>query len=825
MEYARISHVVSTALRGGVARPCHSQARAVLNVHRVGSAKRLKAIALQPAARVQHQYRALTLLFHPDRTASELLRHRTMARLAWDAVQTARTYLDHTGRVDEYFSLEQRRPPATPFTGLWLPVPHADSAAFLNALSHTPATLVPTRPRGLPDRLVRTTSLTLARPALALGLSTPNAPPPVSDLNSNIMSRSHSLPSSPPPAWHVAPAILDFSQDDHDDLHGSEERPPSGPQYRLLLLNPGTRTAPPLCHNLDLALNDSDVRFIASRHAATAASSDARRRRHQHLVTAVDSPTAPAPFPRAHVATLYGQFLYSSGAEPLDLRWTIALYTQHQVSTELSGASFPVTDDPRSIPYAISGAWDPLDLTCTLSIHRDNSTRTHTLAGRMRWTPTGLVIVGTWALDADDDAMVATPTIGDFSCSEVPTPPHRHTTSHPAGLWMGVHVPGLGITTAQGVTPAAHCHLIAHIDTTLDHWFGVGFDPAGDFLAFNGTATPVVAQPPDDRTVRVSLCASVRKDDETVHFTAFGSVVGGHVQDIYGATPAPWRGHRVLGAGEARPAGDELLHSSRPPPHGRAPATSDDCGSPSPAVRVDTQTDMLTDLESLAGSDDDDDGRISADNGEAGPSHHEDVCAHPHITHSSRGGAAQKPPVAERPARPVSPLAAHGARPAQAAPHSVARSATAYAPLAPPGLGPCAHSPARAHGDYAGGSGGMGPRAPTPTLVRLTKNDASPPLGPSGTHASAHTPSMTPPRAAGHASDGDGTCQVPTGAAPRSAEYITSFLQHIRHGAASKAAAPAGVSQPPPPASSVADDGAVAASPVTATRKRKARSR
>ena len=99
----------------------------------------------------------------------------------------------------------------------------------------------------------------------------------------------------------------------------------------------------------------------------------------------------------------------------------------------------------------------------------------------------------------------------------------------------------------------------------------------------------------------------------------------------------------------------------------------------------------------------------------------------------------------------------------------------------------------------------MGPRAPTPTLVRLTKNDASPPLGLSGTHASAHTPSMTPPRAAGHASDGDGTCQVPTGAAPRSAEYITSFLQHIRHGAASKAAAPAGVSQLPPPASSVAE--------------------
>ena len=146
----------------------------------------------------------------------------------------------------------------------------------------------------------------------------------------------------------------------------------------------------------------------------------------------------------------------------------------------------------------------------------------------------------------------------------VPVVPIPDTTS--------VHVPGLGITTAQGVTPAAHYHLIAHIDTTLDHWFGVGFDPAGDFLAFNGTATPVVAQSPDDRAVRVSLCASVRKDDETVHFTAFGSVVGGHVQDIYGTTPAPWRGHRVLGAGAllrpephpAQPAGDELQQSSRP---------------------------------------------------------------------------------------------------------------------------------------------------------------------------------------------------------------------------------------------------------------------
>ena len=155
------------------------------------------------------------------------------------------------------------------------------------------------------------------------------------------------------------------------------------------------------------------------------------------------------------------------------------------------------------------------------------------MAGRMRWSPTGLVviIVGTWAHGADDDAMVASATFGGFSCSEVPTPPHRHTAAHPAGLWMGVRVPGLSATTAQNATPVAHCHLIviAHIDTTLGRWFGVGFDPNGDFLAFNGTAIPAVAQSPDDRAVRISLCASVRKDDETAHFAAFGSVVDGHV--------------------------------------------------------------------------------------------------------------------------------------------------------------------------------------------------------------------------------------------------------------------------------------------------------
>ena len=147
VDYARISHVISTALRNGDARPCHKQARAVLDTHRDCSAKRRRAVTILPEARAHYRYRALALILHPDRTAPELLRHRTMARLAWGAVQTARAYLEHTGQVDEHFPLEQRRPPTTPFTGLWLPVPHADSPAFLRAPPHTPATLVPTGPR------------------------------------------------------------------------------------------------------------------------------------------------------------------------------------------------------------------------------------------------------------------------------------------------------------------------------------------------------------------------------------------------------------------------------------------------------------------------------------------------------------------------------------------------------------------------------------------------------------------------------------------------------------------------------------------------------
>ena len=109
VEYARISHVISTALHNGDARPCHKQARAVLDTHRDCSAKRSRANTPLPEARAHYRYRALTLILHPDRTAPELLRHRTMARLVWDAVQTARAYLEHTGQVDELFPLEQRR--------------------------------------------------------------------------------------------------------------------------------------------------------------------------------------------------------------------------------------------------------------------------------------------------------------------------------------------------------------------------------------------------------------------------------------------------------------------------------------------------------------------------------------------------------------------------------------------------------------------------------------------------------------------------------------------------------------------------------------------
>ena len=119
--------------------------------------------------------------------------------------------------------------------------------------------------------------------------------------------------------------------------------------------------------------------------------------------------------------TLYGQLLYRNGAAPLGLRWTIIalFYTQHQVSTELSGASSPMPGDPQAPPWAITRKWNPVDSTCTLSMHRDNSTCTQTMAGRMRWTPAGLVIVGTWA-HPGDDATTATATIEQAPPQQAP---------------------------------------------------------------------------------------------------------------------------------------------------------------------------------------------------------------------------------------------------------------------------------------------------------------------------------------------------------------------------------------------------------------------
>ena len=132
--------------------------------------------------------------------------------------------------------------------------------------------------RRLPSRLVRTTPLGLARPAQALDQGTPSASSPVPNPSSNIMPRSHSLPSRVPPAWHATPVILlDFSQYEHDDLHVAEGQAPGEPQCRSLLLNPDTRTAPLLQHNLDLGLNDSDARFIASRHATSDKTQETKR--------------------------------------------------------------------------------------------------------------------------------------------------------------------------------------------------------------------------------------------------------------------------------------------------------------------------------------------------------------------------------------------------------------------------------------------------------------------------------------------------------------------------------------------------------------------
>ena len=153
---------------------------------------------------------------------------------------------------------------------------------------------------------------------------------------------------------------------------------------------------------------------------------------------------------------------------------------------------------------------------------------------------------------------------------------------------MGIHIPGFGQTTTRDVTPVTQCHLIAHIGTTLGRWFGIGFDSNGDFLAFKDTATPEAAHSPDDRAARISLCASVRKDGETVDFTAIGSVDDGDIQDTYGATPTSWRGQRVIGTDAllcpvphtAQPANDAHRISQQPQPH-----QTTTTATPSPATK------------------------------------------------------------------------------------------------------------------------------------------------------------------------------------------------------------------------------------------------
>ena len=113
----------------------------------------------------------------------------------------------------------------------------------------------------------------------------------------------------------------------------------------------------------------------------------------------------------------------------------------------------------------------------------------------------------------------------------------------------------------------------------------------------------------------------------------------------------------------------------------------------------------------------------------------------------STSGTARQPPVAERSARPASPLATCGAQPARAAPLSAAWSDTASAPLAPLGLDPYARSPVRARGNGADGSDGSDPHALAQTLVRLTASDAPSPLGLLGPPTSAQAPPPGSPMA------------------------------------------------------------------------------
>ena len=136
----------------------------------------------------------------------------------------------------------------------------------------------------------------------------------------------------------------------------------------------------------------------------------------------------------------------------------------------------------------------------------------------------------------------------------------------------------------------------------------------------------------------------------------------------------------------------------------------------------------------------------------------------PHTAHRHNGGAAQRPPIAGRPTHPKPPPATRGTPPTQTSPPGDTRPATASPASAPLALNPCVRSPARARGDSAGDSGSTDPRAPAPTLPRITASDApsiyfqatrrtyqrsrAPALPPHGTPAATRhaPPPIAPPR-------------------------------------------------------------------------------
>ena len=98
-----------------------TSARQVLDVRGYVSRSRTRLPAVPFRARSQLRFRLLSLILHPDRTSSELLHTRTMARLAWTAVHTAATLL-HANTVAPRLHIA-RSSSATrwdPVPSLWL---------------------------------------------------------------------------------------------------------------------------------------------------------------------------------------------------------------------------------------------------------------------------------------------------------------------------------------------------------------------------------------------------------------------------------------------------------------------------------------------------------------------------------------------------------------------------------------------------------------------------------------------------------------------------------------------------------------------------------